>query len=83
MMIASNFHVRYKEEAQGEGEEEAGDERKGDRKLTTTSGADVPISLLRSGMWDARGRRKYATVVCGYPPQEGRRGLKTSPILSR
>ena len=42
--------ARSKEGVQGEGEEEAGDQRKGDQKGAPTSNANVPISLLRSGV---------------------------------
>ena len=36
-----------------------GDQRKGNQKRTPMSGADIPIGLFRSGVWDARDRIKY------------------------
>ena len=38
---------------------ETRDERKGEQKGTPTSGTDAPRSLLWSGEWDARSRRKH------------------------
>ena len=65
----------------GEGEEEAGDQRKGDQKGSPTSGADVPIGVLRSGVCNTRNRIKYGRS-CGGPPQEGRREVQWGLILN-
>ena len=43
---------------QGEGEGMAGDTRKAGQNRILTTGADVPIGLFRSGMWDTWVRRK-------------------------
>ena len=40
-----------------EEEEEAGDQRKGNQKITSMSDDDVPISFLRSGVRDTRSRK--------------------------
>ena len=51
---------------QGEGEEEVGDQRKGD--------ADVSVSIFQSGVLDARDRKKYGRN-CGVPlHRKGREG---------
>ena len=58
-MIAPNSLVRQKEEAQGEEEEETGGRRKVRSTGTPTASADASIGLIRSGVSDARDRRKY------------------------
>ena len=59
MMIAPKSLVRQKEGAREEEEGEAGDRRKGGQTGTPTSGTDVPTGPSRSGVSDARSRRKY------------------------
>ena len=54
MMIA-----RLKEGVQVKGDNEVGNLRKGVENGTPTSGADAPISLLRSRVWDASSRREH------------------------
>ena len=56
-MIAPNSPARQKEGVQVE--EEAGDRRKGGQIGTPTPGVDTPTGLSRSGVLDARNRRKY------------------------
>ena len=51
IMIAPNSLVRQKEKAQGE-------EETWSKKETPTPGADAPIGPTRSGVTDARNRRK-------------------------
>ena len=46
MMIDPNSLVREKKAAQGEGEEEAGDRRKGGQTGSPTLGADAPTGLI-------------------------------------
>ena len=48
MMIAPNSLVRQKERAQGEEEEEVGDQRKGEAIGTPTPVADAPTGPTRS-----------------------------------
>ena len=57
MMITPNSFAYQKEGVQGE--EEAADQRKGSQTGTPTPGADVPTGLSRSGVLEARNRRKY------------------------
>ena len=59
MMIIPNSLARWKEEVQGQWEEEAGDQRKGGQRGTLTSDADASASLSRSGVLDTRSKRKY------------------------
>ena len=59
MMITQSLMTVRRRGFEGEREEEAGDKMKVGRKGTPTSGADVPIGLFRSGVWNASGRRKY------------------------
>ena len=59
MLIVPNSLTRQKEGVQAEGEEEVGDHRKGGQTGTQTSGVDAPIGLSRSGVLDARNRRKH------------------------
>ena len=49
---------RKKEVVQGEGEEQARDQRKGGQKKPATSAADVPIGLFWSGALDVIGTEK-------------------------
>ena len=56
MLIAPNSLARQKKGVQGEGE--AGDQRKRGQKGNPMPGADVPTGLSRSGVLDARSRRK-------------------------
>ena len=74
MMTASNSLVRKNEEAQGEKEKKAGGRRKGCPTGTPMPGAYVPTGPLKSGLSDARNRRKHGRL-CGAPLQrKGRVG---------
>ena len=59
MMIAPNSLDRQKEGVQGEGQEEVEDQRKRGQTGIPTSVADDPTSLSRSGVSDARSKRKH------------------------
>ena len=59
MMIAPYSVVHQKEEDHGEEDEKAVDRRKGGQTGTPTLGADDPTDPTRSGVLDARNRRKY------------------------
>ena len=59
IMIAPNSLVRHKKGAEGKEEEEAGDRRKGVQTETPTPGVDAPTGPVRSGVSDARNRRKH------------------------
>ena len=56
IMIDPNSLVRQKE---GKTEEEAGDRRKRGQTGTPTPGEDAPTGPTRSGLSDARNRRKH------------------------
>ena len=74
IMIASNSLARQKDGVQEEGEEEAGDRRKGGQTGTPVSGTDAPTGPFRSGVSDARNRRKHGRSY-GIPIyRKGRRG---------
>ena len=77
-----NSLFRQKEGTQGEKEEKAGGRRKGGLTGTPTPGADAPTGPSRSGVSDARNRRKQ-TLLWGSTPEEGQRRLWIRPILSR
>ena len=83
MMFVPNFLVRQKEGAQKEEKEEARGRRKAGSTGTSTPGAVGPIGPIRSGLSDARNRKKTWMVVWGTNPHERQRGLRTSPFLSR
>ena len=70
-MFSNPFTI--KEGAQGEGEAEVRDQRKGYQKGTPTSDVDFHISLLRSWVWDERDRRKYERR-CGVSLHKKSRG---------
>ena len=72
--LAPDSLVRQKEGAQGEEEEETGGSIG-----TSTPGADAPTCPTRSGMSDARNKRKQGRW-CGAPLH--RRGLGIRLILS-
>ena len=57
-MFASNSLVSQKEGSQGEQEEEVGGRRKAGSTGTPTPGVDAPVGLTRSGVLDARNKRK-------------------------
>ena len=59
MMIAPKSLIHKKEGYQGEEKEEAGDRRKGGQIRTPTPGADARTGPYRSGVPDARNRRKH------------------------
>ena len=59
MMITPNSPANQKKGVYEEGEEEAGDQRKGGQTGTPTSDADVPTGLSQSGVLGARIRRKH------------------------
>ena len=59
MMIAPNSLVRQKEGAQGEEEKEVGGRRKEGPTGAPTPGTDAPTGPTRSGVSDARNRRKH------------------------
>ena len=77
MMNDLNSLVHQKEGAQGKEEEV-----RGWRKGGPTPGANAPTGPIQSGVSDARNSREDGRW-CGTNPQEGQRGLGTSPILSR
>ena len=68
MMIVPNSLVCHKEEAQREEEEEeeVGDRRKAESTGNPTPGADAPIGLTRSGVSNARNRRKNMDDGVGF-----------------
>ena len=70
MMIAHNSVASQKEGVQEEGDEEAGDQRKGGPTGTPTTDVDAPTALSRSGVLDARNRRKHGQWY-GVPLSEG------------
>ena len=86
MMCAPNSLVCQKEGVQEEEEEEeAGGRGKAGPTKTLTPGADAPMAQTRSGVLDARNRRKHGRC-CGVPLHRRGRGnllLGISPILSR
>ena len=59
MIIAPNSLFRQKEGAQAEKEEEAGDRRKAGQIGTLMPGPDALTGAIRSGVSDARNRRKH------------------------
>ena len=59
MMIATYSLVRQKERGQEEEKEEAGSRRKVGSTRTPTPGANALIGPTRSGVSDARKRRKH------------------------
>ena len=65
-MVSPNSLARQKKGVQGEGEEEAGDQRKVGQTGTPELGTDAPTSLFRSGVLDARNRRKHGRL-CWVP----------------
>ena len=75
MMIAPNSLSRQKEGVQGEGEAEAGDQRKGGKTGTLTPVADAPTGLSRSGVLDARKRRKHGRWL-GFHSTGGAEGTR-------
>jgi len=58
MMIAPPALTLARQKEGVQGEEEASDQIKGGQTTTLTSGADSPTGLSRSGVLDARSRRK-------------------------
>ena len=81
MIIASNFLVRQKEWVQGEEEEETGDRRKGGPTGTPTPVAEALTGQSRSGVSDARNRRKHGRW-CGVPLNNRERGGLRSVLSS-
>ena len=63
-----------KKGVQGDGEEKAEDWRKGSQTGTLTPGADAPTGLPRSGILDARIRRKHGWWYRGLIHRKGRKG---------
>ena len=59
IIIAPNSLAHQRKGVQGEGEEEAGDQRNGGQTGTATLGVDAPTDLSRSGVLDVRNRRKH------------------------
>ena len=60
MMMIAHYSLAHQEEgAQGEGEEEAEDQRKGDQTGIPMSGANAPTGLSWSGVLDSRNRIKH------------------------
>ena len=68
---------------QKEGEEEAGDQRKGVKLGTSASGTDVPTGISLSVALNVRNRRKHGRWYGVSLHRKGRGGLGISPILSR
>ena len=82
MIVAPNSHVRQ-EVAQGGEEEETGGRRKAGSIGTATArrGRSHRSNSVRGVGCEEQEKRW--TVMWGNNPQEGQRGLGTSPILSR
>ena len=55
-----NYVARQKEGVQREGEDQVGDQRNGGQTGTPTSCANAPTGLSRSGVSDAKNRKKYS-----------------------
>ena len=73
IIIVPNSLVRQKERAQGEEEEEVEDRRKGGQTGTLPLAAEAPTGPSRSGVLDARSRRKHGRWFYSTGRAEGAR----------